>query len=71
MGKMKNLMMEVEESCDVYMTEGGNERCAPDVVLLYDCMDPQEVLGEIKQEFGQMGADHAETYFTELFGEPL
>ena len=26
---------------------------------------------EIKQEFGQMGADHAEAYLTEMFGEPL
>ena len=68
---MKNFMMEVEEACDVYVVEGGDGRCAPDMVLLYGCMEPQEVLDEIKQEFGQMGADHAEAYLTEMFGESL
>ena len=69
MGKVKNWMMDIEEACDVYMTEGGNGRCHPDTVLLYDCMEPQEVLNEIKQEFGQTGADYAETYLTKTLGE--
>jgi hypothetical protein len=57
---MKNFMMEVEEACDVYV--------APPTRPI---ARPQEVLDEIKQEFGQMGADHAEAYLTEMFGEPL
>ena len=56
---MKNFMMEVEEACDVYAPVGSMRN------------RPQEVLDEIKQEFGQMGADHAEVYLTEMFGEPL
>ncbi len=71
MSRMKNYMMEIEEACDVYIIEGGNGRCHPDGVLLYECMEPEEVLGEIKQEFGQLGVDHAKTYFEEIFGEEL
>ena len=59
MGRMKNFMMEVEEACDVYAPVGSMRN------------RPQGVLDEIKQEFGQMGADHAEAYLTEMFGEPL
>ena len=62
-------MMEVEETCDVYVIEGGTGRCPAPVGSMRN--RPQEVLDEIKQEFGQMGADHAEVYLTEMFGEPL
>ena len=69
MSRMKNFMMEVEETCDVYVIESGNGRCPAAVGSMRN--RPQEVLDEIKQEFGQMGADHAEAYLTEMFGEPL
>ena len=62
-------MMEVEEACDVYVIEGGDGRPGAPVGSMRN--RPQGVLDEIKQDFGQMGADHAEAYLTEMFGEPL